>query len=209
MLPKRWIVGVSSVILVVLLFAGYMAIAAEVGSQDDPLVTLSYIEDLLPELKATIDSVITAKTAEFDTAIEAKAAEVSAKLDEKINNLGSDYAGIVQNQEFISQVAQAVSGYTGGAVSSPGDSANLFTVVKVASGKTVIGKIGTEILWRIGTASCVASGTPGLIDVTAGSDLSSGGALQANHLYIVTVEGRGFKATSDCVILIKGSYTMS
>ena len=37
-----------------------------------------------------------------------------------------------------------------------------------------------------------------------------GGALAANHLYMMTIEGRGVKAGSDTTkLLVRGSYTIA
>ncbi len=207
MLPRKWVIGVSSVLLIVLLFAGYMAVAAEYGSKTDPLVTLSYIEELLPELRQTIDNAISQKTKEFDTTIETKAKDVLSQIDAKIAQFETQYSADIADETFVQKVADAVAaqiGSTGGAPS--GSSGNLFEVVRIPSGQTVIGDIGTEILWRIGSATCVSPGTPGLIDISTGGDLAAGAQLQQNHVYVVTVTDRGFKATSDCVILIKGTY---
>ncbi|MGI5971770.1 MAG: hypothetical protein ACOX7P_08620 [Oscillospiraceae bacterium] len=84
-----------------------------------------------------------------------------------------------------------------------------FSVVSVDSGKTLIGGVGTEIMLRVGSAVCVAASSPGLIDETDGSELSGGASLKTNHLYMVTVEGRGLKATSASKVLIRGPYTIS
>lgn len=209
MLPKKWVIGVSSVLLIVLLFAGYMAVAAEYGSKTDPLVTLSYIEELLPELRQTIDKAIAEKTKEFDSTIDAKADEVLAQIDSKIVQFETQYSSEVADATFVQKVADAVAAQIGSSGGSSGaTSGNLFEVVRFSSGQTVIGEIGTEILWRIGSATCVSPGTPGLIDISTGGDLAAGGQLQQNHVYVVTVADRGFKATSDCVILIKGAYTV-
>ena len=61
MLPKKWIIGVISVLMATLLFGGYMAIAAELGGKDDPLVTLSYIQELMPELQNSISAAVAEK----------------------------------------------------------------------------------------------------------------------------------------------------
>ncbi len=48
------------------------------------------------------------------------------------------------------------------------------------------------------------------MDTTAGSTVTSGTALSANHLYLVTIEGNGFTATADgTAVLISGGYTLS
>lgn len=201
-------------LLVVLLLAGYLAVAAEYGSQEDPLVTLSYIEELLPELQEKIDNAVNEKTAEFDGTLEAKIQEAINGIDAKIAAFEGQYSSDVVDDTFVQKVADAVTaklGSTGGTdenVSGSAGTADKFTVQRFSSGQTVIGAVGTEILWRIGTASCTAPGSPGLIDISTGTDLGNGSQLQQNHLYIVTVEGRGFKATSDCIILVKGTYTV-
>ena len=96
----------------------------------------------------------------------------------------------------------------GSAPSQSGDSAS-FKVVTLSKGQTLTGQVGCEIMLRIGTAVCVSDSAPGLIDTTSGSTLDNGGALQSNHLYMVTIETRGVKATADVVkVLARGSYTV-
>ena len=41
MARNKWMVTVGSILLIALLASGYMAVAAEYGSKEDPLVTLS------------------------------------------------------------------------------------------------------------------------------------------------------------------------
>lgn len=92
--------------------------------------------------------------------------------------------------------------------SQGGDSAS-FKVVTLSKGQTLTGQVGCEVMLRIGTAVCVADSAPGLIDTTGGTTLNNGTALQANHLYMVTIETRGVKATADVVkVLARGSYTV-
>ena len=63
---------------------------------------------------------------------------------------------------------------------------------------------------RIGTASCVSPSNPGLIDETSGGTLNNSGALVQNHLYMMTIEGRGVKATAATVkVLVRGGYTIA
>ena len=57
---------------------------------------------------------------------------------------------------------------------------------------------------------CVASSTPGLVDESAATTLNNGGALVQNHLYLMTIENRGVKATAATTkLLVRGSYTIS
>ena len=91
--------------------------------------------------------------------------------------------------------------------SGGGDS---FTVVTLSNGQTLVGDIGCEVMLRVGTAVCVSPSSPGLIDESAASTLNNGGALVTNHLYMMTIEGRGVLATSDTVkVLARGSYAVN
>ena len=63
---------------------------------------------------------------------------------------------------------------------------------------------------RVGSAVCTAPSAPGLIDETTASTLNSGGALVQNHLYMMTIEGRGVKATAATTkLLVRGGYTIA
>ena len=53
---KKWTIWLTCALVAVLMVAGLGVIAAEYGSQSDPLVTLSYIEQvLLPQAKKDVD----------------------------------------------------------------------------------------------------------------------------------------------------------
>lgn len=85
-----------------------------------------------------------------------------------------------------------------------------FVLVTMCRGQTLKGQVGTEVLLRVGTASCVAGSAPGLIDTTSATTLDNGVALSKNHLYMMTIEERGVKATADTVkLLVRGNYTIS
>ena len=153
------------IMLVGTVLAAFVAIAAEVGSQGDPLVTLSYLNEIFLE-------------------------EVLDRVDDKIEERNRD-------------IAKELGSQTG---SAGGDS---FTVVTLANGQTLTGDIGCEVMLRVGKAVCVAPSAPGLIDETTAGTLAGGGALAQNHLYMMTVEGRGVLATADTTkLLVRGSYTI-
>ncbi len=206
MKQKKWVTGTVAAILVCMLLAGYMAVAAELGTKSDPLVTLGYITDeLQPYIMNKVDEAIQTKSAEFSDQMNAQTVKFQKELDDKIATIGANAAGTT-DEAFVDAVADAVIAKMGSTVPS-GASAG-YTKVEVASGKTVTGKIGTEILLRLGSASCVASGDTGLIDLTAGTTLSNGKALSANHLYMITIDGRGFKASANTTVFIRGQYTI-
>ena len=80
---------------------------------------------------------------------------------------------------------------------------------KITSRNTTISQ-QIASLEKVGTASCVASSTPGLIDSTAGNTINNGAALTKNHLYMATIEGRSVKATAATVkVMVRGGYTIA
>lgn len=143
--------------------------AAEVGSSEDPLVTLSYLNETF------LDSIMD-------------------RVDQKI---------AARNTQIIQQ--------TGGQVSSgTGSAASTFSVVTLSSGQVLTGDIGCEVMLRVGSATCVSPSSPGLIDETAATTLNNGEALVQNHLYMMTIEGRGVRATAATTkLLVRGSYTIA
>lgn len=102
------------------------------------------------------------------------------------------------------------SASAGSGGTSTGTSSAAFRVVTLSRGQTLTGEVGCEVMLRIGTAVCVSSSSPGLIDTTGGGTLNDGGSLATNHLYMVTIATRGVRATAGTVkVLVRGSYTVS
>lgn len=82
-----------------------------------------------------------------------------------------------------------------------------FNVVEVPQGKSVYGTAGTEMILRQGECTIIGTQKGGVSDVTMGYDLADGITVQGNHLLIVPVnDGRGVKALTNCLIMIKGGY---
>lgn len=166
MKKNRWVLRTMSLLLVCALLNVTFSLAAEVGSSEDPLVTLSYLNETYLH-------------------------NLLKKVDEKI-------AG--RNGEIVRQL--------GG--SGSGTSADTFSVVTLTKGQTLTGDIGCEVMLRVGSATCVSPSNPGLIDESTAGTLNGGGALVQNHLYMMTIEGRGVKAGAATVkILVRGSYTIA
>ena len=84
-----------------------------------------------------------------------------------------------------------------------------FKVVTVSAGQAVVCDEGTELILRMGTANVIATAKGGLADVTAGYDVSDGSKINGNHHLIVPLgDGRGAKAVTECIFMIKGTYTI-
>lgn len=204
MKSRKWTLSLAALLLVVLMSTCYLAITAEYGSKDDPLVTLSYINDVLaPEATAKIDAIFNEKAKEFDSLISSKMSSIQSEIDQKV----AQSAGSTPSDELVQAVKAAVLEELGGSAPS-GQSSSSWKVIKLENGRSLTAEVGCEILLRIGSAQCVASGSPGLINLSSGTDLSNGGGLSVNNLYIVTIQGRGIRATSDATLLINGTYTI-
>lgn len=169
-MKKKWF---ARILTVVALFGAMnltVSFAAEPGSSQDPLVTVSYLNE---------------------TFMNAIMEQVDLKIAQR-----------------NSQLAQLMSGQSG-QVSSGTASTLTFSVVTLSNGQTLYGDIGCEVMLRVGSAVCVSSSNPGLIDETDASILNSGGELVKNHMYMMTIEGRGVKATAETTkVLVRGGYTI-
>ena len=170
---KAAAVLLSAVMLVGIVFS--VLVGAQ-GTQDNPLVTLSYLKDVFTP-------------------------SVLSDTQKKITEAERKYAGNL-DYKIAAYKAELGQGGAGGAAAS-------FSVVDIPSGKTLKGAVGCEVMLRVGSASCVSTESPGLINSTTGEVLENGGSLQRNHLYMVTIENRGVQATGGAVkVLVRGAYTI-
>ncbi|MCQ2448157.1 MAG: hypothetical protein MJ073_04515 [Oscillibacter sp.] len=165
-MKNRWFLRLTVLLLISGILNTTVSLAVQAGSSQDPLITLSYLNDTFM-------------------------GEILKKVDSKIS---------ARNADIAKQTGSNING----------SSADSFTVVTMTKGQTLTGDIGCEVMLRIGTASCVTPSAPGLIDETSGGTLNNGGALVTNHLYMMTIEGRGVKATADTTkVLVRGTYTVA
>lgn len=184
MKKKGWPVRLISGGLVTLALVGVAVAAGQQGSQSDPLITLSYLEEkVTPDILSKVDSKVAAKQTE---------------LEQKLESVANGYV-----KEVESKLAAS------GGTSSGGTSGSAaYEVVTLKTGQILTGSAACEFLLRSGTATCVSDSSPGLVDMTDGSTLANGSALKVNHLYMGTIEGRGVKASTSVTIMVRGSYTI-
>ena len=48
---------------------------------------------------------------------------------------------------------------------------------------------------------------PGMVDATSGGSVNGGGALQANHLYLMPAPAE-VRASGEATVLVRGSYSV-
>lgn len=168
MRKNRWFLRM----IVLLLISGTLmmtaTVATEVGTNQDPLVTLSYLKETFM-------------------------GDILKKVDEKI---------AARNSQIAQQLEGEITGGSG--------VADTFAVVTLSQGQVLTGGIGCEVMLRVGTAACVSPSAPGLIDESSAGVLNNGGAMVQNHLYMMTIEGRGVKATAATTkLLVRGAYSIA
>ncbi len=150
-------VGVA-ILLTCIFVSLCIVVIAEPGTDSDPLISKSYIDEVLMP-------------------------KIQQYVDDKIAEMGDNQGG----------------GTEAGAL--------VFEVVEADAGDKIICSAGAELILRMGKATIIATEKGGLADTTIGYDLADGTAMPANHMLIVPVaDGRGIKADTDIIVMIKGEY---
>jgi hypothetical protein len=206
MIQKKSVIGAAAFFTVMALTVGYFAIAADIGGRENPLVTLDYLQSLDPQIANTIADVVNEKV----NAEMQRITEMLRQAEETIGSLPSGGGSIddfLHNDDFIARLAAEIADLYG--LSPGGELEASGTRLEIRSGTTIRLAQGSRIVRRGGSAEVVnvPSGQAGLINVTSGTVLNSGGNLEENHEYIVTFSaGREIRCTSDSVFFIWGSF---
>lgn len=179
----------------------HAASSAQPGSEFDPLVTKSYVDEQIKKLSEKIGSGKSTGSSSTNT---------GTVNDQVIDNLRTDVRDLTnllidayskiqslekQNLELIQKLQTLESG---------------FEVVEVSKGQIVLLGAGSEAIVRSGETVAVSGMYGGLADVTPAKDLTTGQAISNQHLLIsARDDGRGIKVHSDVsYMLIRGSYSI-
>ncbi|MDK2883084.1 MAG: hypothetical protein PWP58_1420 [Bacillota bacterium] len=82
-------------------------------------------------------------------------------------------------------------------------------VLELKAGQTLRAEAGAELVLRAGRAVALTGPQGGLADLTAGRDIQAGEPVPANHLILVPrTDGRGIKALTPVVLLVRGGATV-
>lgn len=169
------------------------ASGAQPGSEMDPLVTKSYVDQQIAALKSSVGTGSTAPAAGTGTV---------------------DNADVVQLQTDVGELTHFIIDALNGVDSLKARMNSLesgFVVVEVPAGKTILLNGGSEAIVRSGSATAVGGTYGGLADVTSGADLKAGAAVTNQHLLISSrSDGRGLKIGANTVyLLIRGGYSLN
>lgn len=160
------------------------AAGTDPGTQSDPLVSKSYVDQRIAELANSINAANSGNAA---------AAPDSEVLMAQVEYLVKDY--LSKNSGTLSGTAAA-------------GSAASFAPVSVSAGKTIYGGEGAEFILRSGAGTVVTT-TESIINVTTGRNLATGATVPAGNLLVIPRnDGRGIKVTQNAWIMVKGSYTV-
>ncbi|MCX7615435.1 MAG: S-layer homology domain-containing protein [Clostridiales bacterium] len=161
------------------------------GSQSDPLVPLSYINNKY--IPSILDETQTRAQSKFNSIYENVIQNFESKQDRWL---------ILKENAALYQAVLKKLGTTG---------TTKFTETSVKKGDVITGKPGTRMIIRSGTAAIVGPSNGVLINVTVGAERKPGSATSKNIYYMVASDdGTGLKVTSDsAVIALSGNYTIT
>lgn len=150
-MKRKWNIAALAVCAAVAL-TGVFAAAA--GSEGDPLVTLSYLQNIFtPKVQTAVDEAVAKDREQIKVDVNATIQEWEVKINEAVEN--------TLNAEKVEEPAT-------------------FLPLNMAEGTTITLKAGCEFIVRSGAPICSAN----LIDQTAGATLHAGEEALINRLYI-------------------------
>jgi hypothetical protein len=189
MMKKRYLLIIMSTLLATGYFAGQRTVTQadginQAGSAEDPLVTKSYVDQIL---KGHVPSG-TGSSATVPS-MDDISKYIASELDKRMQSLPSPTPN----------------------VPSPSAPAAI-TVVNLKPNQTLFAGEGAEFIVRTGKVTVVSTDGNGVPDVTAGKDLPAGTVVELNHLLVFPREGRGIKpdpkTTGDTYVMIRGNYLL-
>lgn len=167
-------------LLALTLLLGTGAAVASGGDKNDPLVTLSYLEDtVIPEILAKLT-----------TSTKSVNKDLKADLAAQIDIYESDMKQLLKSGSEVGS--------------------DTYVLVTLSAGQTMALDVGCEMMLRVGSVTVNAATAPALIDITTGGTITSGASLEKNHLYMSTIPDRTLTPTTDTVkLLVRGGYTIA
>ena len=177
-------------ILSCLVLMGFSAAGAgQPGSDSDPLVTKSYVDQKIAQLSAQIGSGSGSGSGTVNNA-------TIAQLQTDVGDLTKF---IIDALSEIEALKTRVAGLENG-----------FIVVEATAGQKIILAGGSEAILRSGSAEAIVGTNGGLVDASVGGDINKNGMkIPVQHLLIsARSDGRGMLIKEKSYLLIRGSYTV-
>ncbi len=175
MKKSKWGVALATIAV------GAVIVGASQGTQTDPLVSRSYIDQVvLPGILSQVDGL----------------------MDEREEDLVAELEDVVRQQ-----VEDLQDELVDGDWEAPEHAAN-FEMTTLSAGHTLTAAAGCEIVVR-GEGVTLASTAPSsLLDLTDGTTLSNGAPLVVNHLYLVVGDGTAIATAGEVSLLVRGDFSV-
>ncbi len=178
-MKKRLITIALAVVLI--LVTGVYAVYGDNDITNDPLISLSYINEVLwPEIEDMVERAVKVGELIRDETDEEEETEEETETEAPDEPVAPD-------KSFE------------------------FEVLHLTEDTILVSETPCEIILRSGRATAYLDGNDnGLADLTDGGELMEGDSLVANHLLMIPRgDGRGLKITSEeAYIMVRGGYTI-
>lgn len=161
------------------------AVSPEPGTDNDPVVSQSYVDQKVGEIAAKLE---TANTTISD-------------LTKKLTEASDKIAKLTVSNDAMSKQLKDVN-----------PESFQFQPLELKKGQKLIAGASTEIILRSGSAKAISGTYGGLSDITAAksADLTTGAPIALNHLLLVSRDdGRGITAVTGCWLIVKGTYKIA
>lgn len=201
--------------VIVILFSSITIFAAP-GDNNDPLITLSYLESRLTELIQYIDQNLLSlneasqEQAEQIDKLNTTLEEQNVTIDENTQAINQLNLTLDEQNVLIEEQKQLIENLNTELENikhQPGGS--ILEIVELTAGQTLICEAGAEVILRAGEGTAIISEAGGLSDVTGGIDLKQGEIIPKNHLLIIPrSDGRGVYVDNYAIFMIRGAYTI-
>ncbi|MGI6744473.1 MAG: hypothetical protein ACOX4O_12570 [Eubacteriales bacterium] len=203
---------------VVIAAVGAVTVFAEgYDTSADPLVTVSYIQNVKTEIK---NEIIT----ELDiNSVKTHMDEISTSimaLEQQQSKQAADIKALKEGgtseSSKSSESGETDSEGESKTVDTPAAESASYEVIRLSKGQTITADASLELIPRSGSLNAVVTSETnrinkvGLSDLTGGKEILDGEPLETNHYILVSrADGRGVTAVSDeCYLMVRGSYTI-
>ncbi len=181
----------SCVVFVISSAAG----AGQPGSDADPLVTKSYVDQKFAQLSAQI-SAGSGSGSGTGTGTGSVDNATIAALQTDVGDLTKFTINALSEIDYLKNRVEALE--------------NGYVTVEAKAGQNIILSGGSEAILRSGSAQAIVGTYGGLVDASVGGDLDKNGMkVPVQHLLISSrSDGRGLAIKEGSWLLIRGAYTI-
>jgi len=187
----------------VIALAQFVPVLAQPGDANDPLVTRRYVDDRISEVRIEINQLRTIVN-------NIVPGSVGGNIGGNISNADRDALFgevMLYFEAMYGDMLRAAMAVADATDITPGTPQVVpFEPLFVPAGRTLVAEAGVEFILRSGHATAV-SGPDGMVNITAGTDVTHGVRIPLNNLMLVPrSDGRGLHFVTDSWLMIKGNY---